>query len=270
VLSELNRYRNAFGADSVIVAKELTTAANWFAAYMAQDYRIDEPPHIEVPGRANYTGTTIEDRIVAAGYTDLFQATEVLSFGDEPVQILRNLVSVPYHLADLLYERKSVGFGYNYLNVAGWKREQVLVVTLASKTSEASVIPVGEVRIFPCNGVTNIPRQSRVDETPQPIPGRNLRTNPIGTPIYVSTTTYAGVVLTLDSYSVAKASGGAPVQIAKVLDEFGADGSRPTLSSEKMILPQAPLDPDTVYRIVVHGAVNGTPFSKTCTFTTDK
>jgi hypothetical protein len=28
VLSELNRYRNAFGADSVIVAKELTIAAN--------------------------------------------------------------------------------------------------------------------------------------------------------------------------------------------------------------------------------------------------
>jgi hypothetical protein len=248
----------------------LTNAANNFARYMAQDYRFGETPHIEVPGRASYTGSTIEDRVVAAGYTDLYRANEVLSFGDEPVQILRNLVSVPYHLADLLRERRSVGFGYNYFDIDGYQKQQVLVVTLASKTSEASVIPVGEVRIFPCNGVTNIPRQSRVDETPQPIPGRNLLGNPIGTPIYIATTSYAGVVLTLSSYSVAKASGGAPVQIAKVLDEFGADGSRPTLSSEKMILPQAPLDPDTVYRIVVHGAVNGTPFSKTCLFTTDK
>lgn len=198
---------------------------------------------------------------MAVGYAS-YAETEGIPGGNlntnpanNPVLAIQSLFMGPYHGLGSLNGHHDFGMA---------KNGTTFVVNFASKAiTDHSLVPQGEVRVWPCNGITNILNRSMVGESPNPIPGRDIGTTPIGTPTYVIVANNSKLVLT--SYEIRGPSGA--VAIAKVLGQDVADllGANP---NQMAILPNAPLATNTTYTSTVTGTNNGTPFSKVCQFTT--
>lgn len=262
-LTELNRLRRYSGVRPMMQNEQVTQAAQNHADYMARNLYLGHEETAALPG---FTGATLKNRLAAVGYAsflegeDAHQTNENLTPGqDNPVLTIRSLFMLPYHALALLNGHHDFGMG-----VAKNANNSLSAIDFASKTeADHSLIPAGEIRMWPCNGVTDILSKSLRDETPIAIPGRNLRTNPIGTPTYVVVGNNG--VIRVSSASIRGPAG--EVAIAKILGQDVADllGANP---SQIAVLPNAPLDLNTTYTNTVTGTVSGVPFTKTCQFTT--
>lgn len=259
-LAELNRTRVASGIPALTMNAELTKAATNHATYMA-GIAPTQLTHSEDSSKAGFTGATVIDRILAAGYISPAAVNEDLAFTSltgDPVKSLNILLSVPYHGLTLAGNYRDFGMGY----VSG-QGGVFAVIELGSKNGEFVNIPATEVRMWPCGGVGNIFTKNLAPESPNPIPGRDIGVNPIGTPIYVYVTSTNK--LELISYDVRSSAG--PVAIAKVLGQDIADGLGANASGQA-ILPDKPLLANTTYTATVTGKNNGQAFTKACSFTT--
>jgi uncharacterized protein YkwD len=263
-LTELNRLRRFSGVRPMMLNEQVTEAAQNHADNMAKNLYLG---HEETPGLPGFTGVTLKDRLATVGYSsyvegeDGYQTNENQTPGeDNPVLTIRSLFMLPYHALALLNGHHDFGMGVSKNGANSFSS-----IDFASKTlADHSVIPAGEIRMWPCNGVSDILSKSLREEGPNPIPGRNLRTNPIGTPTYVIAR--SGNKLDITSYEV-RSAGGTSVAIAKVLGKDVADllGANP---SQMAIIPNNPLELSTTYTSTVTGTNNGVPFTKTCQFTT--
>ena len=124
-----------------------------------------------------------------------------------------------------------------------------------------------DVATYPCDGVTGVNFQLR-GEIPNPVPGRNLSTNPIGTPILIKVRN--GNPLTVTSAAMINVATGAVVvlrpPVTRDNDPNGvAGGFGP---GEAYVAPDAPLERGTQYQVTVAGTNNGVAFSRSFRFTT--
>ena len=260
-LTELNRLRASAGVNPMVMNDLVTKAAQNHADYIAAN---KPESHTEDPSKSGFTGVAVKDRLQAVGYSSYASGEELPGSGpnyitnpynpsNDPVFAIQSLFMGPYHGLGLLG-------GYHDFGMA--KNGVTFVVNFASRSSaEHSLVRPGEVSVWPCNNVTNILNKSVIAETPTPIAGRDIGTNPIGTPTYVLVT--FGNKLLLSSYEIRGPQGA--VTIAKVL---GQDASDALGSNQMAILPDKPLALGTTYTSTVTGTNNGVLFSKTCQFTT--
>lgn len=259
--NELNRFRVAAGVNPVVWNTQVAKAAENHARYtLSNAANPDSSFHAEDPTKSGYTGVSPSDRITAAGYTNLDTANEVMSINTvtkDPKAMLRGLMNAPYHGLLLLTGTKDVGMSWQSSRFA------VLVADFAAMKGDYVPIPANDVRMFPCNGIGNIQKQSDDDEIPTPIAGRNIGIDPIGTPIYVMGS--EGTTLIVSTYEIRNMATNGVAAIAKVL---GADVADNVRSNQKVILPNRPLAANTSYRALVTGITNGQSFSKTCEFKT--
>lgn len=259
--NELNRFRVAAGVNPVVWNAQVAKAAENHARYtLTNAANPDSSFHAEDPAKSGYTGVTFVDRITAAGYTNLDSSTEVMSINvatKDPKTMLRGLMNAPYHGLLMLSGTKDVGMSWQSSRFA------VFVADFAAKKGEYISIPANEVRMFPCNGIGNILKQSDDDEIPTPIAGRNIGTDPIGTPVYVMGS--EGTPLIVSSYELRNMATNEVAAIAKVLGADAADNLR---TNQKVLLPNRPLAANTPYRALATGMANGQSFSKTCEFKT--
>jgi hypothetical protein len=128
----------------------------------------------------------------------------------------------------------------------------------------ASAYAPGEVKTYPCEGVSGI-RTKLSAETPNPVPDRNLATNPTGGAIMVLSA--PGTTLKLGGSTLIHIASGASVPMrAGVTDGVG---SVMNLGSDKgYYLPDVPLAPNARYQFTFSGTVDGKPFTKTFSFET--
>jgi hypothetical protein len=262
-LDLLNQYRVAAGINPMVMNAAVTTAAQSHANYLTGTTLTDNL-HSEDVALKGFTGVNPADRVQVAGYTTPALVSEVikpdnilLNTTKNPIVPIRSMMNLPYHGLILLSGYRDFGMGLATSGQTMWS-----VVDLASPQKNYGFVPQGEVRMWPCGGVTNILNKSDTPESPQPISGRNLESNPIGTPIYVWVNEQGK--LTITSYDV-RSSGGQVVAMAKVLGQSSSDGLQP---NQMALLPDQPLVVNTTYTAAVAGTNNGQAFSKTCTFTT--
>jgi hypothetical protein len=117
---------------------------------------------------------------------------------------------------------------------------------------------------YPCQGVTGALNFPGAEE-PNPFPGRNYASNPIGIPIYVQV---PSGVIDIASATVRKVGGGVVpiiVQTAKISNQPGY-----IRDNEALLITDAKLDANAVYEVAINGSFSGTSFSKAFTFITGK
>jgi len=120
----------------------------------------------------------------------------------------------------------------------------------------ASVAPL----TFPCQGVTGIP-YGLTGEIPMP---PNTSSSGFGTPISVIGRLNDTVILT--SATLVNTATGAQINL-NILNASN-DPNKELQPYQASAYPTSPLAPNTTYQANLSGTINGTPFTRTFTFTT--
>lgn len=257
-ISFLNVFRVSSGFNSLTKSTELEISATRHNDYLSTVDLVDFLSHDEDPSRTGFTGVTPKDRAVAAGYPLTSQVGEGLTTGkvnSTPVDHVKSLLSVPYHSIVLLGLVKEIGMSSK---VVGSTKSYFTVDVGYRQFSDE--FPADSVRVFPCGGVSDVPYKSLGNESPAPIPGRNIGTDPIGLPIIVMSRRSNS--LSVISQVISRKDTGEIVPVVKILDL----NSNPT--SSVAILPDKPLAPGVQYDSKITVLNNGKTSTITCSFTT--
>lgn len=225
-----------------------------------------------------FTGVTSQDRATAAGYSSVSVSEEFIgSVGNASIAGLgassvRSLLAAPYHLFGMMSPYKDLGISVRSVNsvtpLVANGLSNIAVYNFGVATgADYQTVDAATVLTYPCDGVTGV-KPSMTGESPNPVPGRDLATNPLGQSLLVMvrkdqtlvissaslTNTATGVAVTLR----------APVTAANDVNNLlGGYGNY-----MGFVMPDAPLAANTSYQATIAGTNNGTAFSRTFTFTT--
>lgn len=257
----INTERNTCGFGLLSQSAELDAAARSHAAYSASSGTF---AHEETSGVTGFTGATPTARAVAKGYAGT--TGEVMAIGSGAFAT-RSLLSAPYHLRGLMDGYRDIGIGMVASSIPDFP---YFVADLGTQTSAGlQLLGSSDVATYPCNGVTGVNFQLR-GETPNPVPGRDLSSNPIGTPILIKVRD--GNALTITSASMINVASGAAVVLRAPVgadnDPNKVNGVSYFRTNEAYIAPDAALTRGTLYQVTVAGTNNGAAFSRTFSFTT--
>lgn len=271
----LNAEREHCGFGKLAQNAQLDAAARAHADYQVINSVIS---HEEVAGKPGFTGVLPPARIAAAGYADAgATADEIAGFIGtsqkaglgEPA--LRNLLNAPYHLQGLMSGFRDVGLSVRSSADTGAGSATVLLqINAAYKRSAGPQLFAGtEVHTYPCEGTSGV-NFKLANEEPNPVPGRDLSTTPLGSSVYVAVR--AGNVIGISSASMKQISTGLPVTLRAPVtaanDPYGPCAAGCFQSHQAYVAADAPLQPNTAYQVTINGTNNSVGFSRTFTFST--
>lgn len=268
----LNAERGRCGFGVLAQNARLDAAARAHADYQLLN---DLFSHVEDSAAhpAGFTGTTMLERYAFQGYTNVGGAVDEISgitgsadktgFG---VGGIRNLLNAPYHLQGLMSGMRESGVAVRTSVDTGTSTPRVLLQWNGAYNLAAGpqLLRAEDVLTYPCDGATGVDRQL-TNESPEPVPGRDLRTNPLGASVYVATRT--GNVLTLTAAAMTNTRTGAAVALRPAVTAAN-DPQRAYAGNEAYVAADAALDANTGYQVTVSGTNNGAAFTRTFTFTT--
>lgn len=222
-----------------------------------------------------FTGTTMVERYAFQGYTGFGGAVDEISgitgsadktgFG---VEGMRNLLNAPYHLKGLMSGMREAGVAVRSSTDTGTSTPRVLLQWNAAYAFDAGpqLLRTDDVLTYPCDGATGVDRQL-TNESPEPVPGRDLRASPLGTSVYVATR--AGNTLAVSTATMTNARTGAAVALRPAVSA-GNDPQQSYGPNEAFVAADAPLEAGTAYQVTLTGTSNAVPFTRSFTFTTGR
>lgn len=247
----------------------LDAAASAHAAYSATNNYVG---HDETVGKPGFTGSTPTERIVGKGYPgSIYTTSEVMTGGIGAITgvtgnfAVRSLFSAPYHLRAMVDSHRDVGIG-----MGGGAVAVNFVGNMGYQTAASpQLLAENDVKTYPCDGSTGVFPELR-GETPNPVPGRDLSTDPIGTPVLVRVRD--GNTLVVKTTVMVQLSNGATVPLRQTItaanDPNRSNGQAYIRANEAYFAPDAALLPNSRYQVTVTGTNNGVDFSRTFIFTT--
>lgn len=259
VFTTLNQYRTQCGFPSVQENTVLDQAAQAHAKYMGLNSTVAD---VDVSTNQGFTGASYVDRAVAAGFPSSgtgygvsagYYTNATLTGAQYGQNLVKTWLSGVYHAAATLYPSGLVGIGEYETTFNGFPQVWGSMSLLNTSTQQMSGTPL----TFPCQGVTGV-AYTASGETPTP----PNTTGAWGTPITLMGNT--SDVLVLQNASITGPSGAVAVQILNA----STDPNKLIQSYEAVAYPVAALQPTTQYSVNLSGTVNGTPFSRSFTFTT--
>lgn len=265
--SLLNRERERCGFGTLKQSSELDSAARAHADWMILN---NLHSHYESASYPNgFTGVYPADRASAAGYSTTYAVGEGIAFGSNGTKIgrgeagVRELLAGVYHAIGVLQPMKDIGISVRAPADVGVSTVIVPTEIVTSTTDGYQMLPSDEVVTYPCEGTTGTEYQL-TDEDPNPVPGRNLGTSPLGQPIIVMAR--LGQTLSLTAASMQRVSDGQSVVLrSPVTGAADPNGQLANAPQIGYILPESPLQPNTAYRVMISGTNNGGAFQKTFT-----
>jgi uncharacterized protein YkwD len=237
--------------------------------------------HNEQPGTPGFTGTDPGARATAVGYDYGYigEGYSIIHQNDPSKRnmgeaLIRWQLAAPLHAIWHLSAAygSDVGFGFDDAPPDPIEQRQSGVLLIGTLKSDrdanlqmaASAYAPGEVKTYPCEGTagtwTTLPL-----EIPNPVPGRDLATNPLGSGIVVLSG--PGTTLKLGGSTLIHIASGANIPMrAGVTDGVGSVENMG--SNTGFYLPDVPLAPNARYQFTFSGTVDGKPFTKTFSFET--
>jgi hypothetical protein len=265
----LNAERSRCGFGLLAQNAMLDVAANGHANYLLVNNAVG---HFQDNTKPAFTGNGPGDRATAAGYSwsvilDDFADTTGVNANDlagRGVLALRSLLSAPYHAVDLVAPQLDVGIrvlSSDATGTTGTLGPRAITQfatglahgTFSQKPSSASV------QTYPCEGTTGT-AYKLTNETPNPIPGRDLAANPVGQPIIVAVR--SGQMIGIASAAMVKRADGSAVALRPAI-VYANDPNRMLTPMHAVIIPEAPLEPDTEYIVSVEGTNTTSTFDGT-------
>ena len=225
-----------------------------------------------------FTGTNPIDRVLAKGYNGVGGVTDEIVglFGTNAkagtgASGVRALLSAPYHLRGLVGGYRDVGFAVRSSTDLGTSAPTVMLqINAAYKAAAGPQLPgSGEVNTYPCEGTSGVNRQL-ANESPNPIPGRDLAVNPLGAVVYVGLR--EGNILRINNVAMTQVSNGRSIALRAPITAAN-DPYSPCLegcfkSHQAYVAADAPLQANSAFQVVINGSNNGTAFSRSFIFTT--
>ena len=252
------------------------------AAKSHADYQIINNVLSHVQNRttnpAGFTGVNPLDRVLAQGYTSVGGVTDEIVglFGTDAkagtgASGVRGLLSAPYHLRGLVAGYRDVGLSVRSSTDLGTRAPTVILQLNAAYKAAAGpqLQGSGEVNTYPCEGTTGVNRQL-ANESPNPIPGRDLAVNPLGGVVYVGLR--EGNVLRITNVAMTQVSTGRSIALRAPVTAAN-DPYSPCLEGcfkphQAYVAADAPLQANSAFQVVLNGTNNGTPFSRSFVFST--
>jgi uncharacterized protein YkwD len=277
VFDLLNAERARCGFGTLAQNAQLDSAARGHADYQAIH---DLFTHVQDSALfpRGFTGESPVDRVTAAGYRDAGAvADEIVRFSGTTDKAglgtrgVRDLLSAPYHLRGLMGGFRDVGVAVRSSADVGSSARRVVVQLNPAYTTSAGPqrVPEGDVRTYPCEGTAGVNRQLR-NESPNPIPDRDLAVQPLGPVVYVAGR--EGATLTISSAAMTEVDTGRSVAVRPPVT---ADNDPYRFCQEGCFQPHeaylaadAPLPANTRLRVTVRGSSGGAAFSRDFTFVT--
>lgn len=223
--------------------------------------------HYETSGKPGFTGVAPTDRAAYVGYpysgVGEVMAPATTNIGG--ANSITTLASVPYHATALFGDYAETGIIYQQLgSSAGGYYE--LIEDFGNQTvSPAAPTIASSPMTWPCQNSTNVERENLGGESPTPyVNGAPASNTPgsWGTPIVVEGN--MSDTITLTSVSVTGPNGSVPVSFY----DSATDPNHELPGWSAFAIPNAPLAATTTYSVVVSGTVNGSPFTRSFSFTT--
>ena len=222
-----------------------------------------------------YTGRTPDERAVFRGYAAA-QVRETINVrlpvpkAGMGAVLTRGLLAAPYHALALLDGYRDVGTSVLSDVDAGSTAVTGQYVSVQfdvgyKNAVGAQLLAADAVATYPCEGSTGV-NYALFGESPNPVPGRDLSTSPVGHPVIIKVRD--GNVLAVQSVQIVNAATGAAVPVRPVVNRASDTTGQIVTSSVAFVLPDVALAAATSYRVTVSGTNSTVPFSKVFTFTT--
>ena len=273
----LNFERGRCGFGLLVQNASLDVAAQGHA-----DYQIINSLLTHVQDGARYprgfTGTMPVDRVRAAGYTGVAGVTdEIVAFAGTPFKTglgaegVRGLLSAPYHLRGLVAGYRDVGLSVRSSADLGNATPAVYLQINAAFTGRTGLrtMAAASVNTYPCEGSTGI-KPSLNNETPNPIPNRDLAINPLGPVVYVGLR--EGNLLVINSSAMVEVATGRQVPlrppVSAANDPYAPCQEGCFKRHEAYIAADGPVEANAAFQMLITGTNNGVAFSRVFNFTT--
>ena len=163
---------------------------------------------------------------------------------------------------------RDVGFSFRSDSDLGISPNNVgiLAIDLAAKNSSSLQYPAGgSVRTYPCEGTLSA-KTALGGETPNPVPGRDLGLQPLGTSVAVVSD--VGSQLLITNATMTNVMTGLAVVMRTPTTSVNDPNPGYLTKNEAYISADAPTDPHSQYRVSIKGSVNGFPFTRNFVFGT--
>jgi uncharacterized protein YkwD len=273
----LNAERQRCGFGQLAQSVQLDAAAKAHANYQIVNNIVSHFENLSI-NPTGFTGADAAARVIAQGFIGAGAvADEIAAISGTSVKTgmgeggIRSLLNAPYHLNGLMSGYRDVGVSVRSSADAG--AGAAAVVLQLDAAYKASVGPQlmasSDVLTYPCDGTAGVDRQLS-NETPNPVPGRDLRINPLGSTIYVAV--LDGNTLAITSASMVKTSTGQFITLRTPItatnDPQGPCAAGCFKSHQGYVVADAALEANLSYQVSINGTNNGTSFSRTFTFTT--
>ena len=223
-----------------------------------------------------YTGGGPADRATFQGYVGIAEITDELTgylIADgvktgKGKKSIQELLGAPYHALGILGGYRDIGIAVrNNLETGTAIGRVIAQYKLAYKATDARQdLPKGSLSTYPCNGTIDVER-ALYDESPSPVPGRNLRTSPLG-----ALTIYRageGDILEIVSVTYTKKSDGQNVVLrAPLTSTNNPNTDVPFRQNEASVIADVAMSAKTTYIRNSVLKLNGVPITDVTEFTT--
>jgi uncharacterized protein YkwD len=260
-LNWINYRRSQVGMPALTHSGVIDIAAQGHSDYQRIN---DTVTHVQTAGKTGFTGEQLADRLRAAGYTFGFPNAigEVISATNNGsgFYMAEELITAIYHrfvIFEPVFQEIGTGAatttaGYNYFTA-----------DFVTNNGYGNGIAAGTIVTWPLNGQTKVPPNFFSDyEEPDPVPTPGV--NEVGYPVSVHTNLTRK--LTVQAFTIRQH--GASADLSTRLLVQGQDPQMATNQSAAAIVPLAPLAAATTYDVTFSGAIDGTPITRTWSFTT--
>lgn len=291
LFNALNTYRSAMGVGLVAQDTIIDTAAQAQALYLDSNLAsgaITALDHNEISTNANFYDTTPLARALKAGTPATEWISEDIAAGVPQANAaayaadcLNNFVDSVYHMQSIASVQQTVGIGFqqsfgSYVDyTCAFDFGETAGVVGAPQANSVYIaggqqLPASAVAVAPLNNETGVLTTMRA-ESPNPAPDLTAPGHPI---MYHVNAAAAGDVLTVQSFTLTTGGTTVPARIivpqAAVTGSIGvtADVNNEMFPGYAFLLPLAALTPNTTYTVNFQGERDGTPTSKSWSFTT--
>jgi cysteine-rich repeat protein len=211
--------------------------------------------HVEDANFPNgFTGVSFGTRMTAAGFSGS-PMFETMAFVANPSSAVSGWLNTVFHRIPILHPNMTV-FGYGNSTANGRNND---VSDFGSGTAESA----SKVILWPPPGATGVPRQFNTAQegpTPPPAPGGGSITGPLVSVLFAN-----GSSGTITAHAIKDATGATlpDTMIAKTDAMFGA-----FMMGSYCFYAAGPAPSGATFTVEIQGTVNGQPFSRAWSFTT--
>jgi uncharacterized protein YkwD len=257
-LNWINYRRGQIGMPALTRSGIIDVAAQGHSDYQRLNNVVT---HDQTAGKPGFTGVRLQDRLQAAGYVfgspnaigEVISATS----GGTGFYMAEELITAIYHrfvIFEPVFKEIGAGAATTSANYSYFTADFV------TNNGYGTGIPVGTIVTWPFNGQTQVTTNFNSDyEEPDPVPDRGV----VGYPVSVHTNLTR--TLTVQSFTIR--AHGSNTDLATRLLAQGKDANT-TTQSAAAIVPLSPLASGTTYDVTFAGAVDGTPVTRSWSFTT--